>query len=64
MKNNLLNREKLIETIKKMPEHVSIDDVFDRIILLNKIETGLEQSEKGHITPDDMLDEKLPEWLK
>ena len=64
MKQNMLNREKIIETLKKMPDQVSLDEVFDRIILLDKIETGLEQSEKGQITPDDKLDDKFPEWLK
>ena len=52
MKQNMLNREKIIETLKKMPDQVSLDEVLDRIILLDKIETGLEQSEKGQITPD------------
>jgi len=60
----MLNREKIIETLKKMPDQVSLDEVLDRIILLDKIETGLEQSEKGQITPDDKLDDKFPEWLK
>ncbi len=64
MKQNMLNREKIIETLKKMPDQVSLDEVLDRIILLDKIETGLEQSEKGQITPDDKLDNKFPEWLK
>jgi len=64
MKQNMLNREKIIETLKKMPDHVSLDEVLDRIILLDKIETGLEQSEKGQITPDDKIDDKFPEWLK
>ncbi len=60
----MLKREKLIETLQKLPEQVSLDEVLDRIVLLDKIEKGLEQCEKGQITPDDQLDEKLPEWLK
>ncbi len=64
MKQTLLKREKIIETLKKMPDQVSLDDVLDRIILLDKIESGLEQSKKGQITPDEKLDEKLQEWLK
>ncbi|MBA3899137.1 MAG: hypothetical protein H0X62_02835 [Bacteroidetes bacterium] len=64
MRKTMLKREKIIESLKKLPEQVSLDEVLDRIILLDKIETGLEQSEKGQITPDDQLDEKLPEWLK
>ena len=43
----MLNREKVIETIKQLPANFSIDEVIDRIILLDKIETGLKQSEKN-----------------
>ena len=60
----MLTREKIIEAIKKLPEQVSLDEVLDRIVLLNKIESGLRQSEHGQITSDDELDSKLPEWLK
>lgn len=60
----MLNREKIIETIKKMPDRVYLEEVLDRIILLSKIEAGLEQSRKGQVIPDDQLDEQLPEWLR
>ncbi|MDQ3191384.1 MAG: hypothetical protein M3Q58_07320 [Bacteroidota bacterium] len=59
----MLTRNKIIESIQKLPEKVSLDEVLDRIILLDKIETGLQQSKNGNTTPDDQLDEKLPEWL-
>lgn len=59
----MLNREKLIETIKQLPENFPIDEVIERIILLDKIETGLQQSAKDQITPDENLDDKLPKWL-
>jgi len=59
----MLQREKLIETIKQLPSKFSVDEVIDRIFLLDKIETGLQQSQKGEVTPDEELDKKLPEWL-
>lgn len=59
----MLNREKLIETIKQLPANFSIEEVIDRIILMDKIETGLRQSEKNQIISDDNLDDKLPKWL-
>ena len=59
----MLNREKVIETIKQLPANFSIDEVIDRIILLDKIETGLRQSEKNQVVSDDKLDDKLPKWL-
>jgi hypothetical protein len=59
----MLTREKLIETIRQLPEHFSVDEVIDRIFLLEKIETGLHQSVTGQVTPDEELDKKLPKWL-
>ena len=59
----MLTREKVIETIKQLPDKFSVDEVIDRIMLLEKIETGLEQSKKGQTTPDEELNSKLPEWL-
>ena len=59
----MLNREKVIETIKLLPDTFSIDEIIDRIILLEKIEIGLLQSKNNQVTPDEDLDKKLPEWL-
>jgi len=59
----MLTREKLIETIQKLPAGFTLDEVIDRIYLLEKIEIGLQQSKKGLVTPDEELDSKLPEWL-
>lgn len=60
----MLTREKVIESIKQLPAKFSADEVIAQIILLEKIENGLLQSEKGQITADEDLDKKLPEWLK
>lgn len=59
----MLNREKVIETIKKLPENFPIDELIERVIILDKIETGLNQSANDQVTPDEKLDEKLPKWL-
>ncbi len=64
MIKKMLSREQIIDTLKKMPEQVTLDDVLDSIILLEKIERGLEQSINGQITSDEQLEEKLPEWLR
>ena len=59
----MLTRKKVIATIKQLPDKFSVDEIIDRIILLEKIETGLEQSKKGKVTPDEGLEKKLPTWL-
>ncbi len=59
----MLNREKVIQTIKQLPDNFPLDELIERIILLDKIETGLQQSSRGQVTPDENIDEKLPQWL-
>ena len=59
----MLTREKVLNTIRQLPDKFSADEVIDRIILLEKIETGLFESQSGLVTPDEELDKKLPEWL-
>ena len=59
----MIVKEPLIETIKQLPLEFSLDEVIDKIVLLEKIEKGLQQSQKGKVTPDEDLDKKLPEWL-
>jgi hypothetical protein len=60
----MLNREKVIDAIKQLPDSFPIDELIERIILMDKIEIGLQQSAKGEVTPDKDLDDKLPKWLK
>ncbi len=43
----MITKDKAIEVIQSLPEEFSIEELMDRLILLNKIETGLRQAERG-----------------
>lgn len=58
-----MNKEKLIKTIQDLPDNFSIDDILDRILLLQKIETGLDQSKEGQTKSTEEAKEKLKKWL-
>ena len=60
----MLTKEKILQTLKDLPDTFSIDELFDRIVLLNKVETGLEQSKSGHVKTTDQAKDKLKKWLK
>lgn len=59
----MITKEQLIETINQLPLEFSVDEVIDKIFLLENIEKGLQQSQKGKVTRDEDLAKKLPEWL-
>lgn len=60
----MLTKEKIIAAINKLPQDFSMDDVLDELMLIQKIEVGLQQSDKREVITDDDLDKQLPEWLK
>jgi len=59
----MLTKEKLIETIKELPDSFSVEDLFERIIFLQKIEIGLEQSKSGQVHTTEESRERLKKWL-
>ncbi len=61
---NMIVKEKLVKSIKEMPEKFSLDDLLDRIIFLQKIEIGLDQSKTGKTHSTAKAKEKLSKWLK
>ena len=60
----MLTKEKIQNAVDLLPENVTIDELFNRIILLDKIEQGLDDVEKGNVYSTEEVEEKLNSWLK
>lgn len=59
----MTTKDKVIKGIKKLPDSVSIDDILDQIMLVEKIEKGIDQSNSDQVVPDGELDKRLGKWL-
>lgn len=59
----MLSKEKILQTVNELPEQFSIEYLFERIILLQKIELGLEQSKSGRVLSTGQARERLKKWL-
>jgi len=60
----MLIKNEVLKTIEALPEEFSFDDVLDRLLLLDKIGTGLVQSHSGQTFTTDEAKEQLSKWLK
>jgi predicted transcriptional regulator len=60
----MLTKDKIKKTIDLLPESVTIDELIDRIIVLDKIEQGLNDVENGNTFTSEEVVNKLEEWLK
>jgi hypothetical protein len=59
----MTTKDKIISGIKNLPDSVTIDDILDQIMLVEKIEKGIEQSNNNQVVSDDELDKRLGKWL-
>ena len=59
-----MKKTQLLETIQDMPEEFSVDELMERLLILQKIEEGQEQIKSGRFYNEEDAKEKLGKWLK
>ena len=60
----MLTRKKLKEQIDTFPEEFSIDELVEKLIFIEKVENGMNQSERGEVLSDTDLDNEVEKWFK
>lgn len=60
----MITKTKLKEQIDSFPEQFSIDDLVERLILVEKIENGKIQSENGEVLSESEFDKEIDKWFK
>lgn len=60
----MITKTKLKEQIDSFPEQFSIDDLIERLILVEKIENGKIQSENGEVLSESEFDKEIDKWFK
>lgn len=58
----MLTKEAIEQTIDALPETFTVDDVIERIIFLDKINAGLEQSGAGKLVDNASVKRSIEEW--
>jgi hypothetical protein len=60
----MLSKKTVIETVNSLPDSFSLEEVIDRLILIQKVELGLAQSMENQIVSHEEAKEKLNKWFK
>ena len=60
----MLTKDKIKKSIDSLPDNLTVDQVIDRIIMLDKIEQGLKDVEAGNLYTTEEAKAKLSKWLK
>ncbi|GAB3333452.1 hypothetical protein GCM10027429_14060 [Marivirga atlantica] len=62
----MITKEKLKEEIDKFPnEEISVDELIDHLIFIEKLEGRIKLSEEGkNVISNDVLKEEISKWSK
>ena len=60
----MLTKTNVIKTITRFPDNFSIDELVDKMILLDKIEKGIQDADNGKVISENELEKRIEEWSK
>jgi hypothetical protein len=60
----MITKNQLQSVSDRLPDVFTIDDVIDRLIFVEKVQAGLEQSQQKIVNTKVQAEKKLEKWLK
>ena len=60
----MLEKEFVIDAIDKMPERFEIDELVEKLIIINKIQNGLNDYNSGRVFNEAEVEQRLSKWLE
>ncbi len=60
----MLTKSRLKKEIEKFPDKFTIDELIEKLILIEKIQEGEKQSGKGDIISENDLDKEIEKWFE
>lgn len=59
-----LHKSDIIEGIKNMPDEVTIDQLIDHFVFIEKVKKGLKSADQGKLTPHEDVKKMVDKWSK
>ena len=59
-----MTKEKVINSLKELPDEFELEDLFERLLFLQRIEEGIQQSKNGEVISEEEARKRLAKWLK
>jgi len=58
-----MTKQKILETVENLPENFELEDLFERLLLVKRIEEGIRQSDNGETLTEAEAKSYLSRWL-
>ena len=60
----MLTKELVRDQIEKMPEEFSVDQLFERLIFIEKVEKGIQDSKAGNVFSEEEMEIEFTKWFQ
>ena len=60
----MTTKEEILEMMEQLPEDATIEDAIEKLVVLYKIQQGLEQLDKGQGISQEEAKKCIRQWLK
>ena len=60
----MITKTQLINSLSKLPENLTVDQVIDHLIFVEKVQNGLDDVAQGRVFTNDEARYILKKWLK
>ena len=57
------DKDVVIETLRQMPEAITLEQISEEIAILASIRKGEEAADAGGVTPHEQVRQKLASWI-
>jgi predicted transcriptional regulator len=59
-----MKKSTIINTLNELPKEFDLDDFLERLIVIEKIDEGLEDAKSGKIVSHDKVKKMVAKWHK
>ncbi|MGV8119099.1 MAG: hypothetical protein AB2L14_04970 [Candidatus Xenobiia bacterium LiM19] len=60
----MTKKETILKALETLPDESSLEDAIERLVLLSKINKGIEDAENGHMISHEEAKKRFEKWLK
>jgi predicted transcriptional regulator len=57
-------KELVLEAVRDLPDDASVEAAMERLLLLAKVERGIEQADAGKTISHEEMRQRMAKWLK
>ncbi|MDX5321899.1 MAG: hypothetical protein LPK45_12210 [Bacteroidota bacterium] len=60
----MITKTQLFDSMGNLPENLSVEQIIEHLLFLEKVQKGLEDSKSGRVNTKEEAKQKLNKWLK